>query len=197
VTRAGRRLAVLLTLLTLASGAVGEASGGEIVPRADRDVTPSGATRLPESDQPLVREKVPPPPPEPARWRRFFLPATRDAATFQADKLTIRVSGVTPAGIDQVCRGSEGDWPCGKTALLSFRLFLRGRAVECYFPRPEGIAEVVAPCRVGKTDLGLWLLSQGWAKPDGNATDAYRLASHAAACDGRGLWRGEAKPADC
>jgi endonuclease YncB( thermonuclease family) len=145
----------------------------------------------------LVREYVPPPPPDPARWRRFFLPETRDAATFAADKLTIRISGVAAPAVDQICHAGDSDWPCGKTALFSFRLFLRGRAVECYFPRPDDASEIVAPCRVGKTDLGLWLLSQGWAKPDGNATDEYRSASHKAACSGLGLWKGEAKPSDC
>lgn len=168
------------------------------VPPPSRDVTPSDMTPGPTIDGPLYREPVPPPPPDPARWRRFFLPETADAATFHVDKLTIRISGVTPPAVDESCRRSDGTaWPCGRTALFSFRLFLRGRAVECFFPRPEGVEEVVAPCRVGKTDLGAWLLSQGWAKPDGNATDEYRQASHRAVCARLGLWHDADTPGDC
>ena len=170
----------------------------EIVPRASRDVTPPGATHLPASDTPLTREPVPPPPPDPARWRRFALPRTTDAATFKVDRLTIRVSGVSPPAADQTCRMANGeDWPCGQTALLSLRLFLGGRAVECYFPRPEGVEEIVAPCRVGKTDLGQWLLGEGWATPDSNATSAYRDAARQAECTGKGLWRHAARPSNC
>jgi len=188
-----------VAVLLVVSSAIPPASSEEndVVAPAHRDVTPPGFTAAPVGSGPLIREKVPPPPPEPARWRRFFLPETTDAATFKTDKLTIHISGVTPLTIDQVCGKGDGEWPCGRTALFSFRLFLRGRAVECYFPRPEGVEAVVAPCRVGQTDLGSWLLGQGWAKPDGNATEDYRATANQAACDGKGLWRGELKPADC
>jgi endonuclease YncB( thermonuclease family) len=184
--------------MLMLGGAVLAEDGGEIVPAPSRDVTPPGATRLPEGTGPLTREPFPPPPPEPARWRRFFLPATVDAATFRADRLTIRISGLSAPPAAGVCPTPGGQtWPCGRTALTSFRQFLRGRAVECYFPRPDGVEEVIAPCRVGKIDLGTWLLAQGWAKPDGNATDDYRAAARAAACAGRGLWRSTPPSGDC
>jgi endonuclease YncB( thermonuclease family) len=173
-------------------------SDGEVVRPANRDVTPAGATQGPTGSGPLIREPVPPPPADPARWRRFFLPETPAAGAFKADKLTIRISGLAPPPADQTCKLPGGEeWPCGRTALVSFRLFLRGRAVECYFPRPEGVEDIIAPCRVGKTDLALWLLGQGWAKPDNNATEEYRAVSRKAECGGRGLWRGDAKPTNC
>jgi endonuclease YncB( thermonuclease family) len=197
VTAAGAK-ALLLIAGLLIHASVAAAEDNDIVKPPSRDVTPPGATHGPPADGPLVREKVPPPPPDPPRWRRFFLPATTDAATFKTDKLTIRVSGVTPPAADETCRKEDGsDWPCGRTALFSLRLFLRGRAIECFFPRPEGVEEVVAPCRVGKTDLGGWLLTQGWAKPDENATDEYRAMADTARCAGKGLWRGAARPDGC
>jgi endonuclease YncB( thermonuclease family) len=195
VRRAARFAAVAAAALLITNALAEDES--QVAP-ASRDVTPSGMTPGPVVDGPLYREPVPPPPPDPPRWRRFFLPETADAATFRADTLTIRVSGVTPPAADELCRlGDGGDWPCGRTALFSLRRFLRGRAVECFFPRPDGVEEVVAPCRVGKTDLGRWLLARGWAKPDGNATDDYRQASHGAACARLGLWRDAERPADC
>ncbi len=194
--RRATRFAAIAAVALLASHALAEDEPP--VPPASRDVTPAGMTPGPRVDGPLYREPVPPPPPDPPRWRRFFLPETPDAATFRADKLTIRVSGVTPPAADESCRRTDGtDWPCGRTALFSLRQFLRGRAIECFFPRPEGVEEVVAPCRVGKTDLGRWLLARGWAKPDGNATDEYRQESHHAACARLGLWRDADRPSDC
>lgn len=182
----------------LASACAGHALAQDIVPPV-RDVTPPGVTRAPAGEGPLVREVPPPRPPEPPRWRRFFLPATTDAATFVIDgTLTIRVSGVTPPAIDDTCAFAGGEaWPCGRTALHALRMFLRGRAVECYFPPLDGLAEVVAPCRVGGVDLGAWLLASGWARANELATDEYLSASADAHCAGLGIWQGSERPGYC
>ncbi len=76
-------------------------------------------------------------------------------------------------------------------------MFLRGRAVECFFPHSAQVVDIVAPCRVGKTDLGLWLLQQGWSAAGDLATVDYREAEHAARCGVIGIWRGETPPRDC
>jgi endonuclease YncB( thermonuclease family) len=170
----------------------------DIVAPAVRDVTPPGMTPGPRVDGPLVREPVPPRPPDPPRWRRYFLPATTDAATFATGRLTIHISGVTPPPPDRACMLADGTtWACGRTALFSLRRFLRGRAVECLLPYIEGEADVTAPCRVVKTDLALWLLQQGWATPSDVATDEYRAASLQAQCAGAGLWRDTPRPDTC
>jgi endonuclease YncB( thermonuclease family) len=193
-------LAALATVLALlqAAPAGGEEDAVEIVPRASRDVTPPGVTPGPAVEGPLIREKRPPPPPEPARWRRFFLPETTDAATFVADRLTIRISGVDPLPLERECARADGEsWPCGRTALHALRMFLRGRAVECYFPPLGEATEVIAPCRVGRTDLGDWLLRQGWATPNGYATDAYRAAAREGRCARHGMWQGSRADGTC
>ncbi len=41
---------------------------------------------------------------------------------------------------------------------------LRGRAVTCTVPPQAERAAIVAPCRVGKVDLGQWLVDNGWAR---------------------------------
>lgn len=167
-----------------------------IVQPADRDVSPPGVMPIPSG--PLVREPVPPSPPEPVRWRRYFLPATSDAGTFRVPGLTIRISGVTPPSRAEMCGAADSSsWPCGSSALFAFRRFLHGHAVECYFPQSEGVTEVTAPCRVGRQDVGLWLLQNGWARAGDLATDDYRAAGKAAACSGIGLFRGVPPPGDC
>lgn len=190
--------AVLSALLAATPPAAAPAEEPEIVPKATRDVTPPGVTPGPEVEGPLVREPLPPPEPEPAKWRRFFLPVTTDAGTFRAGKLTIRVSGVDPVAVDQTCRRANGEeWPCGKTALHALRMFLRGRAIECYFPAPGAAEQVIAPCRVGQTDLGTWLLAQGWATPNDYATDEYRAAAMESRCERHGMWQGSAPDGNC
>ncbi len=187
-----------LCLLALLVVAALSASAEDIVAPADRNVTPPGMTPGPRVDGPLERIPPPPTPPPKARWWRFFLPVTTDAATFRTDDRTIHIAGVEPPPVDAVCPLADGtSWPCGRTALYSLRRFLHGRAVECYFAKERDADAVTAPCRVGTGDIGLWLLSEGWARPDDGASDAYRKAATEALCTGRGVWRGQALPADC
>jgi endonuclease YncB( thermonuclease family) len=182
-------LAILST--AVAPLAAAQEPPAEIVAPAARDVTPSGVTPGPTGEGPLIRELVPPPPPDPPRWRRFFLPKTTDAATFKVEKKTIGIAGVSAPTPNAMCRRASGeDWPCGRTALHSLRMLLRGRAVECFFPHADTAVEIVAPCRVGTTDLGLWLLSHGWGEPDQHATEEYRRVAREAQCAQRGQWRG-------
>jgi hypothetical protein len=169
----------------------------EAVQPATRDVSPPGITPPAIVGGPLTRIAVPPPPPDPPRWRRFFLPATADAATFTIGTLAVHVAGVAALAPDATCTDAGAAWPCGATALFSFRRFLHGRAVECYMAPPGDATAVAAPCRIGAIDLGAWLLAAGWAKPGEGATDAYRADAKSAACAGLGIWRGEPKPADC
>ena len=191
------RLAALAAAALLVSFA---AFADDIVAPATRDVSPPGITpSAPANGGPLVRVPVPPPPPLPPRWRRFFLPATTDAATFVVGQLTIHIAGVTALPTDATCTASDGTaWPCGETALYSFRRFLHGRAVECYLAPPaDGAASVTVPCRIGPIDLATWLLTTGWAKPADGAAATETVAAHNAACAGLGLWRGTPPPADC
>ncbi len=189
-----RRLWLVLVLILPALSANAEV----VILPSVRNVTPPGMTPGPEGGGPLERVAPPPKPPPEPRWWRFFLPDTTDAATFKANDRTIRVAGVDPPPVDAACPlAGGGSWPCGRTALYALRRFLHGRAIECYFPDGGDVTDITAPCRVGPNDIGLWLLSEGWARPNDLATDEYRSAARAALCAGRGIWRGETPPADC
>lgn len=189
-----RALLLALVLFALAA-AHADADDATAVQPADRDVSPPGVMPIPSG--PLTRVPTPPRPPEPARWQRYFLPATPDAATFVVPGLTVHIAGVSALKPGETCQGADGAWPCGATALYAFRRFLRGRAVECYFPYREGIGEVTAPCRIGRQDVGLWLLQSGWARPSDLASDGYRSAAMAAECAAIGIWQGRSAPAGC
>ncbi len=190
-----RRLGVLLFLVS-ASAALAQGSTG-LRPTV-RDVTPPSFTPAPKVDGPLERIPAPPRVAEAPRWWRFYLPVTTDSATFVTEGRTFRVAGVVPPALDRTCTNADGtEWPCGRIALTSLRLFLRGRAVECFYVLTQATAEMTAPCRVGPTDIAAWLLTQGWATPAADASDAYRRNAEDARCGRRGLWRSEAAPDTC
>jgi endonuclease YncB( thermonuclease family) len=192
-----RRLAAGVVLAAAAAGPVWAAEPQLAAP-AMRNVTAPGMMPGPKVEGPLERVPVLPPAPPPPRWHRYFLPETTDAATFKTKDRTIRIAGVTPPAVDATCADpAGGTWPCGRTALYSLRMFLHGRAVECYFATGEAGDPLTVPCRVGRTDLARWLLSTGWAKPADGASDDDRQAAKSASCAGHGIWRGTARPADC
>jgi len=207
-------IALGLSLGLAAATAVAQELEGEIVPPPSRDVTPPGVTPAPVGPGPLIREYVPPPPPpvrvlvppplvhepvsDPLRWHRFILPETTDAATFVVDGRSIRIAGVFALARSATCRNAaEEDWPCGDVALEAFRHFLLGRPVECSFLGADASDPLIAPCRVGRTDLGSWLLRQGWAKAGSQASPRYRQAAGDARCADRGLWHGTDERAAC
>jgi endonuclease YncB( thermonuclease family) len=188
-----RAVVALTAVLALAAAAHAD---DMVVQPADRDVSPPGVMPIPPG--PLLREPAAPAPPDPPRWRRYVLPQTTDAATFAVPGLTIHLSGVAAPAPTETCTTVDGEtWPCGATALFTLRRFLHGRGIECYFPYPEGATDVTAPCRIGREDIALWLLQNGWARSDRLSTDRYRAAALAAACGRLGIWRGSVAPADC
>ena len=197
-SRASIAMLAVLAAIVVSPPADAQEPSPEIVAPASRDVTPPGITPAPPGSGPLIREPIPPAPAQPPRWRRFFLPKTTDAATFQTDERIIMIADIAALAPETHCKQTDGRaWPCGRTALHSLRMFLRGRAVECFFPPADPGTEITAPCRVGGTDLGLWLLSQGWAVPDEFASEQYKEAYRAARCARRGLWRGSEIDESC
>ena len=78
---------------------------------------------------------------------------------------------------DEQCRTGGRTWPCGVNARTAFRLFLRGRALACDIP-PKAGDDIVASCRLGKQDVGAWLVINGWARaaPGGPYAEAQQSA---------------------
>jgi endonuclease YncB( thermonuclease family) len=188
----------LATALSL-GGALAQDEGIEIVPPASRDVTPPGVMPAPGGDGPLIREKVPPPPADGPRWRRFFLPIALDAGTIQVKDRRIKFADVVAPEATTLCEMKSGGpgWPCGRAALSALRMFLRGRAVECLHAGDDNADPLVALCRIGSIDIGLWLVRLGWAGAGRNASEDYQAAARLARCSNLGLWREVAREASC
>lgn len=146
---------------------------------------PSELERLPPREplSPLAQAR-PPKPVSPDDWKgtTLFQPVATSAGAIEAKGHSIVVAGIDPVAPDETCEENGRSWPCGARARAAFRAMLRGRAVTCTIPPEAERAAIVAPCRVGKTDIGAWLVENGWARAraDGPYADA-----GSAARDGR------------
>ena len=76
----------------------------------------------------------------------------------------VAIAGTESIDPAQTCTSDGVEWQCGIRARTAVRLWLRGRALSCQVP-PEADREfIVANCRLGKQDVGAWLVSNGWAR---------------------------------
>jgi endonuclease YncB( thermonuclease family) len=94
---------------------------------------------------------------------------------------TVAIAGVEPIGADETCLFDDREWACGIRARTAFRLWLRGRAVTCAVRSEPDPRTITAACRLGKQDVGQWLVSNGWARaaeggPYGDAGEKARAA---------------------
>lgn len=109
---------------------------------------------------------LPPKPTMPDDWEgtvlhRPFAPA---AGLVEAMGHAVAISGIDAVAADETCLFEGREWACGVRARTAFRLWLRGRAVTCAVPPGADPKTVTAPCRLGKQDVGQWLVSNGWAR---------------------------------
>lgn len=165
---------------------------GEIVPPPHRDVTPPEITPGPAVEGPMVRaagRKQPPRPPRPKK-RKLARVIAVDAGTLTAGASTVTIAGIVAPGLDEMCTDGDGRaWPCGRVARAELRRLIRARAVVCE-AAPEAPADAfTATCRIGNTDIGLWLIARGWARPRETAPAAYHAAAEKAEAGRRGRMR--------
>jgi endonuclease YncB( thermonuclease family) len=127
---------------------------------------------------------TPPKPKMPDEWKgtTLFQPIASAAGRIDAMGRSVFISGIGIVDQDETCTDGKGvAWACGLQARSAFRRFLRGRAVVCAIP-PEGGHDLVgAQCRLGKQDVGAWLVSNGWARaaPNGPYVKAQEVAQKA------------------
>lgn len=119
--------------------------------------------RQPLSDLALA---LPPKPVPPDKWKGTLLhrPVAVSSARFEAMGRTVALAGIDGVEPDETCASEGVAWPCGVRARTAFRTWLRGRSLSCAVPPESDRHVVVAACRLGKQDVGLWLVANGWAR---------------------------------
>ncbi|CAN7365313.1 thermonuclease family protein [Mesorhizobium sp. LjRoot246] len=131
-------------------------------PRLDPAEIERAEPRPPLSELGLA---VPPKTPMPKDWREVLLyrPIATSSAMFESMGRTVVISGVQGIDLDKSCSFDDVSWPCGQRARAAFNSWLRGRALNCFVPPDVERFAIAAPCRLGKQDVGAWLVSNGWA----------------------------------
>jgi endonuclease YncB( thermonuclease family) len=80
---------------------------------------------------------------------------------------SVQLSGIVPTDVGRMCTGPSGkDWPCGQAARTAFRMYLRGRSIDCDVPDANWKGTVKGACRYVRVDLSAWLVRFGWADPE-------------------------------
>lgn len=93
----------------------------------------------------------------------------------------ISIADVEAVPPGKTCDYDGVTWSCGERAMLAFRYWLRGRALVCAVTPAADRVAVAVPCRLGKQDVGAWLVANGWAlaRPRGAYEKAESVARSA------------------
>lgn len=151
----------------------------------------TGALQRIEPRAPLSKLSLAQPakPKMPDEWKGtpLYQPVAPAAGRIDAKGYTVAVSGIDIVAEDETCTDEAGkSWPCGLRARSAFRAFLGHRAVTCTVPPEGGRDLIAAECRVGKVDVGRWLVSTGWARA--SAGGPYAEAGDKARAEKRGIF---------
>ena len=93
----------------------------------------------------------------------LYRPVVTSSASFEAMGYAISIADVEAVAPGKTCDYEGVAWSCGERAALAFRYWLRGRALVCAVTPASDRLAVAAPCRLGKQDVGAWLVANGWA----------------------------------
>lgn len=134
-------------------------------------------------------ETEPEPPAREPDVRRFARVVVEDTGTLKADKVTIRLIGLEALPLEARCDAGNGSWPCGRAGRGALRRLIRGRSVACTEVQEADEQEIAGRCTVANTDINLWLVRYGWARPRDDEGGRLGEALDTAQREGRGQWR--------
>jgi len=117
-----------------------------------------------------------------------------DGDTLEVGGVRVRLHGIDAPESRQGCRAEGKRWPCGREATRALTGRIGGRAVTCEGRGRDRYGRIVAVCRIAGTDLGAWMVTQGWAFASRRYSHAYVAAEGSARAAKRGIWRGEIVP---
>ena len=118
--------------------------------------------RAPLSELAQARPPKPKPP-----GNTVFRPLAMELALVQTTSGGhVEIAGTVSLPAEETCDFEGTIWACGLRARTAFRMWLRGRALDCDVPPDPSGLTVISACRLGKQDAGAWLVSNGWARAE-------------------------------
>lgn len=128
-----------------------------------RDVTPSGVTRVYGAP-----EGTKYPTADPVNERVLENLQVLADGTIKFGDQTFSLFGVSLPERNKMCVTRSGSrWACGLSAIGALRQMIQGKSVVCAVTEDNAIRA----CRLGRIDISLRLLEQGWAIPDARVKD--------------------------
>ncbi len=121
-------------------------------------------------------------------------PVLTDGDTFEIDGQSIRLFGIDAPEMAQRCAGSRDHRHCGDVARRALTSVIRGLPVRCTAEGADLYDRMIATCWVGDTDLGRWMVANGWAMAFRTYSVRYVSDEGVARVDRRGFWRGHWQP---
>lgn len=134
----------------------------------DRELAASAHRTLPPQPQSEQASLGPTPKPEGQTTTiELMRPFADQAGVLTIAGRSVQLTGVLPTDVDRMCTGPSGkSWPCGQAARTAFRMYLRGRSIDCDVPDANWKGTVTGACRYVRVDLSAWLVRFGWAEPE-------------------------------
>lgn len=118
-----------------------------------------------------------------------------DAATIEIEGERIYLWGIIAPGEHGECSKQGQPWRCGTDAANALAEFLGEHTVTCLENERYRDGRIIANCKLGDQDVGVWLVRQGWALDDVRYSDgAYTSEEEQAEAERLGLWQGVFQP---
>lgn len=155
-----------------------------------RQVIPGRAVHVPQAGEELERLAAPvvvAPPPRPVN---LGIVVVQEANRLSTRRGMVTLAGTQSISDDALCILDDGRAPaCRVLARTAVRRFVARRSISCTLTlREDAGQDHSAPCFLGQTDLGLWVVAQGWAYATSEASSDQRAAETTARTEQRGLW---------
>jgi endonuclease YncB( thermonuclease family) len=119
-------------------------------------------------------------------------PRIVDGDTLVIDGTRIRLHGIDAPETKQTCQRDGIDWLCGQEASKALRDYVGDTDLRCERLDTDRYGRMVARCyRPDGTDIGEWMVSNGWALAYRRYSIEYVDDETTAETAERGLWAGE------
>ena len=111
----------------------------------------------------------------------------------------ILLHGIQIISQNATCKGSNGEWSCGKHAWRELKNKLDSGPVYCKLFSDEQYSErnpELAKCLLKKENLSNWLVSRGWALTNKETNEFLLSQENLASQNNAGIWRDGFNPPD-
>lgn len=115
-----------------------------------------------------------------------------DADTIEIGGTVHRLWGIDAPERGQTCDRDGQQYDCGAYSKLALTAFIGGDPVRCDARNQDRYGRSVSQCYVGNTDLGSWLVANGFAVEYPRYSRGYYASEQDLAETGqRGIWAGD------